>query len=83
MAVIPHPPYSPVLTPCDFFLLPKMKLQLKGRRFGTIEKIQVESQAVLDTLTEKNFQEAFQKRRRWWGRCLHVGDNYFEVDGGR
>jgi len=26
---IPHPPYSPDLAPCDFFLFPKMKLQLK------------------------------------------------------
>jgi hypothetical protein len=30
MAVIPHPPYSPDLAPCDFFLFPKMKLKLKG-----------------------------------------------------
>jgi hypothetical protein len=39
MAVDPHPPYSPDLAPCDFFLFPKMKLKLKGRRFDTIEEI--------------------------------------------
>ena len=60
--------YSPDLTPCDFFLFPKMKLNLKGRRFGTIEEIQAESQRVLDTLIEKDFQEAFQKWRRRWDR---------------
>jgi hypothetical protein len=49
MAVIPHPPYSPDLAPCDFFFFPKMKLKLKGRRFDTIEEIQAESQRVLDT----------------------------------
>jgi hypothetical protein len=32
-----------------------MKLNLKGRRFDTIEEIQAESQTVLDTLTEKDF----------------------------
>jgi hypothetical protein len=64
VAVIPHPPYSPDLTPCDFFLFPKMKLKLKGRRFDTSEEIQAESQRVLDNLTEKEFQEAFQKWRR-------------------
>jgi transposase len=73
MAVIPHPPYSPVLAPCEFFLFPKMKLKLKGRLFVTIEEIQAESQRVLDTLTEKDFQEAFQKWRRRWDRCLHAG----------
>jgi hypothetical protein len=60
MAVIPHPPYSPDLAPCDFFLFPKMVLKLKGRRFDNIEDIQAESQRVLETLTENDFQEAFQ-----------------------
>jgi hypothetical protein len=83
MAVIPHPPYSPDLAPCHFFLFPKMKLKLKGRRFDTIEEIQTESRRVLDTLTEKDFQEAFKKWRRWWDRYLHAGGNYFEGDGGR
>jgi hypothetical protein len=69
--------------PCDFFLFIKMKLKLKGRRFDTTEEIQAQSQGVLDTLTEKDFQDAFQKWRRQWDRCLHAGGNYFESDGGR
>jgi hypothetical protein len=68
MAVIPHPPYSPDIAPFDFFLFPKMKLKLKGRRFDTTEEIQAESQRVLDTVTEKDFQEAFQKLRSGWDR---------------
>jgi hypothetical protein len=81
MAVIPYLPYSPDLTPCDFFLFSKMKLMQKGRRFDTIEEIQAESQRVLDT--QKEFQEAFQNRKRRWDWCLHAGGNYFESDGGR
>jgi histone-lysine N-methyltransferase SETMAR len=83
MVVIPHPPYSPDLTPCDFLLFPKMKLKLKGRRFDTVEEIQVESPRVLDTLREKDFQEASQKWRRRWDLCLYAGGNYFEWDGGQ
>jgi hypothetical protein len=60
-----------------------MKLKLKGHRFDTIEEIQVESQRVLDTPKEKDFQEAFHKWRRWWDRCLHAGGNYFEGDCGQ
>jgi hypothetical protein len=60
-----------------------MKLKLKGRRFDTIEEIQVESQTVLDTLTEKEFQDPFQKWRRRWDRCLHGRGNYFEGNGVR
>ena len=59
------------------------KLKLKGRRFDTIEEIEAKSLRVLDTLIEKDFQEAFQKWRRRWDRCLHAGVNYFEGDGGR
>jgi hypothetical protein len=46
---------------CDFFLPRKIKLNLKGCRFDIIEDIQTESQRVLDTLTEKDLQEKFQK----------------------
>ena len=34
-----QPPYSPDLTPCDFWLFSKMKLPLKGRRFQTTNEI--------------------------------------------
>ena len=34
--VLPHPPYSPDLAPCDFYLFSK----LKGHHFGTMEYIQ-------------------------------------------
>jgi hypothetical protein len=60
MAVLTHSPYSPEWAPCDFFLFPKIKLKLKERRFDTIEEIKAESQRVLDTLAEKDFQKAFQ-----------------------
>jgi len=39
-SVVTHPPYSPDLPPADFFLFPKLKTTLKGRRFQTIEEIQ-------------------------------------------
>jgi hypothetical protein len=83
MALIPHSPYYPDLTPCDFFLFPNMKLKLKGRRYNTIEEIPAESQKAFDTLTETGFQEASQKWRRRWDRYLYAGGNYVEGDGGR
>ncbi|PNF31533.1 hypothetical protein B7P43_G00811 [Cryptotermes secundus] len=54
--IVPHPPYSPDLAPCDFFLFPKMKIKLKGRRFDRVEEIQAETQTALNTLTKKHFQ---------------------------
>jgi len=65
-----HPPYSPDLAPCDFFLFPKMKLQLKGRRFDRVEKIQRESQIVLGR--EQNFQHD-NGNGAWIDVSLHNG----------
>jgi hypothetical protein len=48
------------LAPCDCFLFRKIKFKLKGRRFDNVEHIQAESQRILDTLTEKDFQQGFQ-----------------------
>ena len=33
-------PYSPDLVPCDFWLFPKLKSPLKGKRFHTVNEIQ-------------------------------------------
>jgi hypothetical protein len=40
-----------------------LKINLKGRHFDTIEAIETDSQAVLNTLTEHDFQEAFKNGR--------------------
>jgi hypothetical protein len=61
----------------------KIKLNLKERLLNTIEEIQGESRRELDTLKEKDFFEAFQKRRRLWEMCLQAGCNYFGDDGSR
>ena len=34
------PPYSPDLVPCNFWLFPKLKSPLKGKRFQTVNEIQ-------------------------------------------
>ena len=75
---LPHPPYSPDLAPCDFFFFPKMKLQLKGHRFGRVEEMQRESQNVLGTLREQDFQHAFQQWQRRWDRCVTAQEDCFE-----
>ena len=36
--VVPQLPYPPDLAPAEFFLFPKLKSSLKGRRFQTIEE---------------------------------------------
>ncbi|GFT94998.1 mariner Mos1 transposase [Trichonephila clavipes] len=33
--ILPHPPYSPDLTPCDFWLFPQLKKPLRGKHFAS------------------------------------------------
>jgi hypothetical protein len=36
MTVISHPPSFPDIAPCDFSILPELRMVLKGRRFNDI-----------------------------------------------
>jgi hypothetical protein len=47
----PHPPY--------FSLFPRLKTKLKRSHFDTTEVIEADSQAMLNTFIEHNFQDAF------------------------
>ena len=82
VTTVPHPAYSPDLTPCDFYMFPKMKLQLKGRRFTSIEEVQEELQQILNMLTPADFNECFQKWQNRWDHCIQAQGDYFEGDGG-
>jgi len=59
MTTVPHPAYSPNLSPCDFYMFRKMKLRLKGQRFVSIEEIHAELQQALNMLTLADFNECF------------------------
>jgi transposase len=80
ISVVPHPPYSPDLAPADFFLFPKLKTTLKGRRFQAIEEIQENATRELCAITESAFQEAFQQWKKRWERCIAGRGDYFEGD---
>ena len=54
---VPQPPCCRDLAPCDFWLFPK----LRGCRYETIEEMKEAVTNVIDTLTQEDFHEAFQK----------------------
>ena len=54
---VSQPPYSPDLAPCDFWLFPK----LRGCHYDTIEEMKEAVTKVIDTLTQEDFHEAFEK----------------------
>ena len=77
---VPQPPYSPDLAPCDFFLFPKLKENLRGCRYETIEGMKEAVTKVIDTLAEEDFHGAFQKLLERYNKCIAAGRDYFEGD---
>ncbi|EGI66378.1 Mariner Mos1 transposase, partial [Acromyrmex echinatior] len=58
--MMPQPPYFPDLAPCDFFLFPKLKRFMKGRRYATIEEIKTASKEELNKITKNDFLKCFE-----------------------
>ena len=54
---VPQLPYCPDVAPCDFWLFPK----LRCCRYETIEETREAVTKVINTLTQEDFHEAFQK----------------------
>jgi hypothetical protein len=71
--VFPQPPYFPDVAPADFFLFPKLKSSLKGRRFQTIEENLIWDFHAI----QKN---KFQDWKKHWEWCIKSGGEYFEGD---
>ena len=77
---VPHLPYSPEPAPCDFWLFPKLKEKLRGCRYETIEEMKEAVTKIIDTLTQEDFHEAFQKLLERYNYCIAARGDYFEGD---
>jgi transposase len=58
--VVPQPPYSPDLSPCDFFLFSRLKNHLIGRHFGTLDNIQKSVTDELKGILAEAFQHCYE-----------------------
>lgn len=56
LELLPHPPYSPDLAPCDFHLFPNLKKWLGGQTFSTNSEVEVAVNEYFDSLDKTFFQ---------------------------
>ena len=77
---VPHPPYSPDLAPCIFWLFPKLNEKLRGSPYETIEEMKEAVTKVIDTVTQEDFHGSFQKLLERYNKCIAAGGDYFEGD---
>ncbi len=78
ISVLKHPPYSPDLSPCDFFLFPVMKKQMRGIEFRTIPNV---TQKILDCvadITQEQWEHCFDQWIERCHKCIQFEGRYFE-----
>jgi transposase len=73
-----QPPYSPDLAPADYFLFPKVKLQLKDAVFDTVQEIQKAVTDKLQAIPAKDFSNAMKKLEIRANQCIASNGSYFE-----
>jgi hypothetical protein len=59
--VLDHPPYSPDLAPCDFYLFPKVKSALRGTHFQCVEEVKAKTAELLNRVTADDLQHCFEQ----------------------
>ena len=76
--VLSHPPYSPDLAPSDFFLFPKLKEYLKGRRFQSIDVAKKEAITWLTKQFPQFYQDGIFRWKHRLQKCYELDENYVE-----
>jgi histone-lysine N-methyltransferase SETMAR len=73
-----HPPYSPDLSPPDYFLFPKLKMKFKVLHFVDVAEIWEAVTDELKYVQKEEFSAAFQKLYDRAKACIYANGAYFE-----
>ena len=76
--VLDHSPYSPDLSPCDFWLFPRLKEMLAGHRFESRCGIGSAVYQCLQHIPKEDHQAAFWKWVDLCKMCVEADGAYFE-----
>lgn len=76
--LLPHPPYSPDLAPCDFFLFPNLKKSLAGKKFSSNEEVITAAEAYFADLPGSYYKNGLMKLEDRWVKCIELKGDYVE-----
>ena len=76
----PYSPYSPDLSPCDFFLFPRLKKMLSGNKYMYTSRSSLRSTIYqcLQQTPKKDYLSAFRDWVKRLQKCISVKGEYFE-----
>lgn len=73
-----HLPYSPDLSPCDFFLFPYLKRRLRGRNFGDVGHLLEAIDEQLGYIPSFLWEGCFRQWQARCQKCILFRGHYFE-----
>ena len=73
-----HPPYSPALAPCDFFVFPFVKSKFRGMRFNTPDLAVKAFLEHIEAIPQLEWASMFQKWFHCMQNCIDTAGEYFE-----
>ena len=76
--VLPHPPYSPDMSPPAFDLFPKLKKPLRGKRFRSIEEVSNEVTQVIRRINNKGILTGIKFLPKCWTAVIKHNGDYIE-----
>lgn len=76
--LLPHPPYSPDLAPCDFFLFPNLKRSLAGQKYGSNEEVIAAAEEYFAGQQKSYYTEGLKKLQHRWEKCIELKGDYIE-----
>jgi len=76
--VLPHPPYSPDMSPPAFDLFPKLKKTLRGKCFRSIEEVSNEVTRVIRHINNEGVLTGIQDLPKHWTAVIKHSGVYIE-----
>ena len=73
-----YPPYSPDLSPSDYFQFPKLTTAMKGAFYDDVPTIQSAVTQVLKNIPKTEFKKSMDKLVDRSKRCIESNGTYFE-----
>ena len=76
--VLNHPPYSPDLSPHDFFLFARLKKMLSGNKYTSGSSLGSTIYQCLQQIPKEDYLSAFRDWVKRLQKCVSVKGEYFE-----
>lgn len=78
LILLPHPPYSPDLAPSDFYLFPKLKKFLKGKKFSNDTEVMDAAENWLWSQPNEFYLEGILELKSRLQKCIALSGDYVE-----